>query len=783
MAKVATTTKMADTETIVAGVLQVQSNASSQTYEEGVEARGEPHWFQIYTNPDWNRNQRVIDRVASAGCPTLVWTIDLLGGSNRELLRRSLVGEGRESELCQQCHEHQEGYQRPMNRDLGGPAGERPPYTWDWVSRLKDASDMNLVVKGIVTAEEAELAIEHGADGIYVSNHGGRAVNSLWSTIDALPEVVAAVRGRVPVMIDSGVRRGGDVFKALALGADAVGEGVLHPVAVPFTFGRKSVTALAVRPLATQSERAAVLEAAPPSLSAARSRPDPSTSWMQSMKNLTKSFAWALIAAAPFLLSSGSSLSAQDASPLSLTEEVHTAGQAAYETACEACHLATFGGSFEAPELAGPNFRAFWTERTLAEFRATVRTMPPTTPNSLRDAEYDAITVYLLSANGLERDGRVVQADRETTVGSMLTGAVAEVSAAADAGTRFAAADNEPSVPSGVTRTFREITDFEPVTEQELLNPDDEDWLIFRRTYDSQGFSPLDQINRSNVADMRLAWVWAMADGTNQPTPLVHDGVMYLANPGNVIQALDAAEGTLLWEYRRQWADDYRSPPLNQLRNLAIYGERIFVPTKDAYMVALDARTGETVWESQIADYHQGFTNSSGALVVEGKVLNGISGCTRFFEESCFITAHDAATGEEVWRTFTIARPGEPGGDSWGDLPLELRGGVDVWNTGSYDPELGLVYWGTAQAKPWVAASRGLTVDDAALYSNSTLAIDPDDGSIVWYNQHVPGESHDLDEAFERVLIDSNGQRLVFSMGKHGILWKLDRETGEVLGS
>ena len=499
-------------------------------------------------------------------------------------------------------------------------------------------------------------------------------------------------------------------------------------------------------------------------------------------KNLTKSFAWALIAASPFLLSSGSSLSAQDASPLSLTEEVHTAGQAAYETACEACHLATFGGSFEAPELAGPNFRAFWTERTLAEFRATVRTMPPTTPNSLRDAEYDAITVYLLSANGLERDGRVVQADRETTVGSMLKGAVAEVSAAADAGTRFAAADNEPSVPSGVTRTFREITDFEPVTEQELLNPDDEDWLIFRRTYDSQGFSPLDQINRSNVADMSLAWVWAMADGTNQPTPLVHDGVMYLANPGNVIQALDAAEGTLLWEYRRQWAEDYRGPPLNQLRNLAIYGERIFVPTKDAYMVALDARTGETVWESQIADYHQDFTNSSGALVVEGKVLNGISGCTRFFEESCFITAHDAATGEEVWRTFTIARPGEPGGDSWGDLPLELRGGVDVWNTGSYDPELGLVYWGTAQAKPWVAASRGLTVDDAALYSNSTLAIDPDDGSIVWYNQHVPGESHDLDEAFERVLIDSNGQRLVFSMGKHGILWKLDRETGEFLG-
>ncbi len=190
------------------------------------------------------------------------------------------------------------------------------------------------------------------------------------------------------------------------------------------------------------------------------------------MKNITKSFAWALIVAAPFLPSSGSSLSAQDATPLSLTEEVHTAGQAAYERACASCHLPNFLGSFEAPELAGPNFRAVWAERTVGEFRATLRTMPPTAPNSLRAAEYDAITVYLLAANGLERDGRTVQGDRETTVGSMLTGAVAEVSDASDAGARVAAADGDGSVPSGVTRTFREITDFEPVTEQELVNPD-----------------------------------------------------------------------------------------------------------------------------------------------------------------------------------------------------------------------------------------------------------------------------------------------------------------------
>ena len=153
----------------------------------------------------------------------------------------------------------------------------------------------------------------------------------------------------------------------------------------------------------------------------------------------------------------------------------------------------------------------------------------------------------------------------------------------------------------------------------------------------------------------------------------------------------------------------------------------------------------------------------------------------RFQQESCFITAHDAETGEELWRTFTIAGPGDPGGDTWGDLPLTLRGGGDSWIAGSYDPTLDLIYWPTAQPKPWVPASRGLTVHDAALYTNSTLALDPDDGAIVWYRQHVPGEALDLDEVFEKVLIDVEGRKLLFTIGKHGILWKLDRETGEFI--
>jgi alcohol dehydrogenase (cytochrome c) len=354
-----------------------------------------------------------------------------------------------------------------------------------------------------------------------------------------------------------------------------------------------------------------------------------------------------------------------------------------------------------------------------------------------------------------------------------------------------------------------QVRDFRPVTEAMLRSPAPGDWLNWRRTDNAWGYSPLDQINRENAGQLQLAWSWAMDDtGAQEATPLVHDGIMYLPSPRGVIQALDAATGDLIWEYRPEVpslatqreagrsggaGEQTDIPRLTQRppaataagggdtergiqRNLAIFGDRIFGTTGDAHVIAIDARTGKLLWNTTVADAKLGYGYTSGPIVVRGKVITGISGCSRYKEDVCFITGHDAVTGKEVWRTSTIARPGEPGGETWGDLPLKFRAGSDAWIPGSYDPDTNLVYWGTAQAKPWARAVRG--TDGSALYTNSTLALDPDTGTMKWYYQHLPGETQDMDEVFENILVDIGGRKSLLKMGKLGILWQLDRTTG-----
>jgi alcohol dehydrogenase (cytochrome c) len=326
-----------------------------------------------------------------------------------------------------------------------------------------------------------------------------------------------------------------------------------------------------------------------------------------------------------------------------------------------------------------------------------------------------------------------------------------------------------------------EVKNFRPVTDDMLRNPPPGDWLMIRRNYQAWNHSPLTQITRDNVKDLQLAWVWAMNEGgANQPTPIVHDGVMYLTNTMNMVQALDAATGELIWENHIGPSSVFG---YGLMRNIAIHGDKLFFTTTDARLVALDARTGKIVWETAVADRTKGFNTSSGAIVLpRGRIVQGLGGCDRYREERCYISAYEAESGRQLWKFHTIARSGEPGGDTWGTLPDLMRAGGDTWMAGSYDPDLDLTYWGIAQAKPWMPASRGTGVHDATLYTGSTVALRGADGSLAWHFQHIPGESLDMDEVYERVLIDIGADKVLFTIGKAGVLWKLDRQTGKFLG-
>ena len=468
---------------------------------------------------------------------------------------------------------------------------------------------------------------------------------------------------------------------------------------------------------------------------------------------------------------------------------VHTAsqaesGRAVYTRSCAICHRTDLQGNFEAPPLAGTNFLNYWRDRTPRELFEHIKgSMPPDRPGRLGDQAYLDIVAYLLQANGAPAGNQVLTATTAVPIGTVASGQTGQtptIPTQAQGGGPTPAPPGETLPEPGGLTVAGEVENYTPVTDELLRNPDPGDWLMIRRNYEAWSHSPLTEITRDNVAELELAWIWAMTEGGwNAPSPVVHDGVLYLAGFGHVVQALDARTGDLIWEHQV----GARARGLSGTsRNLAIYQDKLFLATSDARLIALDARTGAELWTTRFAENAQGFRSTSGPVVVDGKVVQGLGGCDRYTREGCFISAYDAATGQPLWRFNTVARSDEPGGNTWANLPNFLRGGGDTWITGSYDPGLDLVYFGVAQAKPWVAASRGMTVHDAALYTNSTLALRPDDGTLAWHFQHVPGETLDLDEVYERVLVDLADRQVVFSAGKHGILWKLDRETGEFLG-
>jgi len=354
-----------------------------------------------------------------------------------------------------------------------------------------------------------------------------------------------------------------------------------------------------------------------------------------------------------------------------------------------------------------------------------------------------------------------------------------------------------------VTSAAAQVKNFLPVTSAMLLNPGPDDWLMYSRTYDAQRYSPLNQINKQNVGRLMQVWSNTLAAGTIEIIPIVHSGVMYVVVPSQengmartAVHALDATNGNLIWEYKRPAGGPSRS------KSLGIFEDLILFAAPDSFIVALDARTGQVRWETKSSG-----TLTSGTVVFGDKVLSG-RGCSSGGRVDCYIAAHDAKTGKEVWRFFTAAGSDDPIGDtSWGGTPEATRAASPWGLGGSYDPVRKMIYWGVANPTPYTRAARHNgnieaipKTAPADLYSNSTVALNMDTGKLSWYYQHLPGDDWDQDYTNERILlrtkvspdskfvkwinpdIPRNQERdVVVNVGEGGGLFVLDRISGQFL--
>ena len=438
-------------------------------------------------------------------------------------------------------------------------------------------------------------------------------------------------------------------------------------------------------------------------------------------------------------------------------------GEVLYEKHCAECHSLSLRGSAHGNELIGSIFLEKWQNDFELLYSIIAETMPPGNNHKITDNEYMDIFSYILSRNNVEninlKNIATINNDEENWVSF-----------------------SDPSTidrPEDRKSLFKnkKLSEFIDLSIHDINYPNANDWISWRRTPLSHGYTPLTNISKKNINDLKLSWSLTMAEGSNQGTPLVYNGIMFLTHPDNIIQAINAKNGDLIWEYKYNYEKGSKTLG-GPTRNIAIFKNKIFLATYDAHIIALDAESGKLVWKTKKANYEDGYTHTSGPVIADGIVVSGINGCERYIKDGCFITGHDPETGKEIWRTSTIALPGDPNSGSWGNTPQIYRSGSDMWIAGSYDPELKLFYIGTSQAKPWVAASRGMTPREAALYTNSTLALNPKTGEIVWYFQHIPGETIDMEVGFERILINENDQKFLITIGKDGIIWKLNRENG-----
>ena len=454
-------------------------------------------------------------------------------------------------------------------------------------------------------------------------------------------------------------------------------------------------------------------------------------------------------------------------------------GREAYNAQCADCHGEELEGLDISPALAGARFDQTWRGKTAATISFHVRRMPPESvgePGSLGDETYTNILAYILQSNGF--------APSEETLPTEMA-ALAKVKIP-----RLKGVDYDPDAPVEPSDEQKErLASLPDVTFEMLKNPSPDDWLQWGQSYDGQNFSRLDDINRDTVGELSPAWRTALRIGTSMPTPLVHAGIMFLQTFPDTVLAIDATNGNILWRHRYEPTTGGSS----QKMGLGLHGDKVLVPTSDLHVLALDAKTGKLIWDHTIETPVQGRSRAgyqlrSAPFVVGDKVVQGVT--SSFVPKGGFILAIDVNSGEEVWRFNTIARPGEPFGNSWNGLPLDKRSGGSVWHQGTYDPELNLIYFGVAptyDTGPLLHPVDQEGVNSDALYTNCTVALDADTGKLVWHYQHMANDQWDLDWVFERQIVEMpiNGtpRKVVMNVGKMAILEALDAATGQYLFS
>jgi alcohol dehydrogenase (cytochrome c) len=460
--------------------------------------------------------------------------------------------------------------------------------------------------------------------------------------------------------------------------------------------------------------------------------------------------------------------------PLSFTNDQVNKGRQVYRQRCADCHGARLEGQHPSPALTGARFDLTWRGKTADVLAFHVRRMPPAAilePGTLSDDDYTNVLAYVLQYNGFEPGEDALPTDIAALQGIKLPA--------------LEGATHDPFVPVSPTpEQAALLANLPPVTDEMLRDPAPEDWLQWGRTYNGHNFSPLNEINRETVKDLKPAWRAPLRPGTSMAAPLVHAGVMYLHAFPDTVVALDATNGAVLWRYQHE-----PKGGSSQKMGLGLHGEKVLVPTSDLHVLALNAKSGALIWDHPIeTEVQGGYQLRSAPVVVGDKVLQGVT--ASFVSKGGFMVGLDVNTGDECWRFNSIPRPGEFGSDSWNDVPIERRSGGSVWHLASYDPELNLIYYGIAptyDTGPLLHPVSKEGVTSEALYTNCTVALNPDTGDLAWHYQHMANDQWDLDWVFERqiaeVTVNGEKRKAVINVGKMAILEAVDAETGEYLFS